>query len=126
MNCNCIKSSPWGCVQSCEEYFPGFHSVSTASHGGIKLSRELNAKVPDYMRRVGGFYEEDCDWSIAFVIFEKELLACGDKWVLRNMAGNDHRRALATWRPDMYERYYKTILKPGESYIKDERAKQAV
>ena len=48
------KSSPWGSVQSCERIAGGIYSICTASHGGIKLSRQRNRIMPDYMRCEGG------------------------------------------------------------------------
>lgn len=53
----CPKSSPWGAIQDKRELAPGIWQVSTAGHGGIKLSRERNAAVPAYMRAEGGWYE---------------------------------------------------------------------
>ncbi len=53
----CPKTSPWGVIQDKRELAPGIWQVSTASHGGIKLSRERNAAMPDYMRNEGGWYE---------------------------------------------------------------------
>jgi hypothetical protein len=61
--------SQWGAVQDAEELAPGMWQVSTASHGGIKLSRERNADVPKFMRAEGGWYEEDCQWSIVALVF---------------------------------------------------------
>lgn len=69
------KSSPWGKVDGCETIAPGFLSVSTSSHGGIKLDRARNAKVPEQWRRPGGWYEEDSDYAIPFLVFEGEVRA---------------------------------------------------
>lgn len=59
------SSSPWGKIQHITELAPGAWSVSTASHGGIKLDAARNRKVPEGARQPGGWYEEDCQWAIA-------------------------------------------------------------
>ena len=60
--------SPWGAVQSAEQLAPGVWRVSTAGHGGIKLSPARNRAVPGIARAAGGWYEEDCDWAIAALV----------------------------------------------------------
>lgn len=118
----CPKSSPWGAIQDKRELAPGIWSVSTAGHGGIKLSRERNAAVPDYMRAEGGWYEEDCQWSIAAMIhpiaFQRTVKIEGrpDK--------SEYEYALDSfrgWYPDQYERFFDVKLKPGESRTRDEQ-----
>lgn len=60
--------TPWGRSDYAKEYAPGIVWYGTPSHGGFKLDRERNAAVPDYMRREGGWYEEDCDWAIVATV----------------------------------------------------------
>jgi hypothetical protein len=57
--------SPWGKIQDVRELAEGAWMVSTAGHGGIKLSAARNRKVPAPAREPGGWYEEDCQWAIA-------------------------------------------------------------
>lgn len=33
--------SPWGAIQHDDELYTGVHTVSTASHGGIMILREI-------------------------------------------------------------------------------------
>jgi hypothetical protein len=106
--------SPWGAIQHVTPIIDGVCFVSTASHGGVKLDRRRNAAIPSYMRRAGGWYEEDCDYSIPFVVFADEIPE-------ENRAKADAKRTLAAWHPDEYERFFGETLKPGESYMKDER-----
>ncbi len=61
------SSSPWGQIQDCERLSEGVWTVSTASHGGIKLDRIRNALIPEAARIPGGWYEEDCDYAIPVV-----------------------------------------------------------
>lgn len=77
----------------------------------------MNAQVPQYMRSSGGWYEEDVDWSIPFVVFKQPLAET--KSAAQEKLAMDTFRA---WKPDMYERYYDVTLSPGESYVKDERS----
>src|SRR5271165_6274308 len=62
-------NSPWGKVDHTEELAPGIWSVSTPGHGGLKLSTQRNGMMPPYMKRAGGWYEEDCEWSLVALVF---------------------------------------------------------
>ena len=42
--------TPWGYPQDIEELAEGVWRVSTASHGGLKLSRERWEELPDLVR----------------------------------------------------------------------------
>jgi hypothetical protein len=89
----------------------GIRSVSTASHGGIKLSAERNAQMPDYMRNEDGWYEEDSEWAKVAVVFPDAF-------------GADVVTAYGTlrnWEPDAYEKFTGQALKPGDSYIRDQQ-----
>ncbi len=120
------KYSPWGSVQHVTVIIQEHViSVSTASHGGVKLDRKYNALVPEYMRREGGWYEEDCEYAIPFVVFESELKEHADQWTRDYLATGKHWDTFKGWYPDEYERFTGKTLQPGESYIKDERAWKA-
>lgn len=69
------KRSPWGPIQDFDVIAEGMASVGTASHGGIKLSRARNAKMPESVRRRGGWYEEDCEWSLVALVFPEAFSA---------------------------------------------------
>jgi hypothetical protein len=118
----CPQSSPWGKVQDKRELAPGIWSVSTAGHGGIKLSRERNAGMPDYMRNEGGWYEEDCEWAKVAVFypiaFQRVIKIEGrpDKTELEYAMDT-----FRGWHPDEYERFTGTQLQPGESMVRDEK-----
>lgn len=57
-------SSPWGAVQTSDELAPGVLAVSTAGHGGLKLSAERNRAVHPALRQSNGWYEEDDEANI--------------------------------------------------------------
>jgi hypothetical protein len=68
-----MKYSPWGAIQDITQVADGIAFVSTPSHGGYKLDKKLNAKIPKIFRDrasiAGGWYEEDCAWSIVAITF---------------------------------------------------------
>jgi hypothetical protein len=121
-SCPCPKSSPWGAIQDKRELAPGIWSVSTAGHGGIKLSCERNAAVPDYMRNEGGWYEEDCEWAKAAVVHP-----IGFQRVVKIEAKpgrTEFEYAMETfrnWHPNQYERFTGVPLEKGQSIIRDEQ-----
>jgi len=61
--------TPWGSAQQVEQQAPGIVFVSTASHGGYKLSPERQRAVPAALRRPNGWYEEDCEAYIVHRTF---------------------------------------------------------
>ena len=64
-------STPWGKAQDIEIINDSMAWVSTESHGGIKVSPYLNTMIPKILREKGGWYEEDCQWSIPFFFCQK-------------------------------------------------------
>lgn len=95
--------TPWGESDSSKQYAEGITFYGTPSHGGFHLSAKQNRLVPDYLRDAtwgdlgaGGWYEEDCDWSIVAVVFP-HLFTAED---LENA-----RRTLATYHPEQLKRF---------------------
>ena len=85
--------TPWGPPQDIEELAEGVWRVSTASHGGLKLSRERWYSLPDCVRDAmfnATFAEEDCEESIV-----RTLLGLGD----------DREREAALRTAEYFERY---------------------
>lgn len=123
------KHSPWGRVQHATKIADGIYSVSTAGHGGIWLSRERAAIIPDYISAAtfGGsgptWFEEDSDWALTVLVFEKE-------WQAYDAPAVEQAKASArNWHPDVYEKFYGVMLSPGESYKRreaTERTEQAI
>jgi hypothetical protein len=89
----------------------GIWSVGTAGHGGVKLDRERNAAMPACLRLEGGWYEEDCEWARVALVFpgafspESVEMAAG---------------TLKNWHPDIFEEFFKTTIKEGESLMRDQ------
>src|SRR5207344_1057649 len=111
--------TPWGDADSARVIVEGVGSVSTPSHGGIKLSAAMNAQVPEYMRKAGGWYEEDCDWCIPFVVFAAEL-SDGPLPEGRGAVQHEARECLRNWHPAAYERFFGVKLQEGQSFKRDE------
>ena len=69
--------TPWGWSQDTLELSEGVWRVTTAGHGGLKLSRERWEELPDVVRDSflnPRFAEEDCEEPIA-----RTLLGLGDE-----------------------------------------------
>lgn len=70
------KTSPWGDVQTCDMLCPGVFLVSTASHGGTLVSKDIVAMLSLAAQKCGfkqgGYlcFEEDCQESVVL----RELL----------------------------------------------------
>jgi hypothetical protein len=81
--------------------------------------------MPAYMRNEGGWYGEDCEWSIAAVVhpigFQRTVKIEG------RPDRTESEIAISTfrnWYPDQYERWTGVPLQPGESRSRDERVWQ--
>lgn len=103
----------WGAVQSEKLLAPGITSISTPSHGGILVEKQLNLLIPEYMRSPDGAYEEDIDWSIVATVFPHAFT--------REQRGHA-KEILRHSIPMAYELYYNEVIPPGESHAKDEIA----
>lgn len=61
-------SSPWGPIQTVTPLGPDVVAVTTASHGGLRVSLTALARLPEAIRQTayssGGWFEEDCDWAL--------------------------------------------------------------
>jgi hypothetical protein len=66
------SSSPWGPIDSVTPLGPEAVEVTTASHGGLRVSLTALARIPEPMRDTsfsgGGWFEEDCDWAIPYLV----------------------------------------------------------
>lgn len=74
------QTTPWGLVQHTTILAPGIWSVSTESHGGIWLSPERRAALPEWAQNAPSRYcakptwwEEDCEAFVLLLVFYDEL-----------------------------------------------------
>jgi len=67
----CGSSSPWGPIQTVEALGPDAVCVTTASHGGLRLSLAAWGRLPEPIRKTAysdnGWFEEDCDWALPYL-----------------------------------------------------------
>ncbi len=67
----CGSSSPWGPIQTVEPLGPDVVAVTTASHGGLRVSLTAMARLPESIRQTAfsghGWFEEDCDWALPYL-----------------------------------------------------------
>ena len=117
------SSTPWGPTQKITQIAHGIRSVSTAGHGGVLVSPTKNALIPEYMRRNDGAYEEDCDWCIPAIVFEKEWREWGDAttWTNGNFQMECAWSTFKNWHPDAFEQFTGKQLQVGESIKRDNR-----
>jgi hypothetical protein len=65
------SSSPWGPIQTIEPLGLDVVSVTTASHGGLRVSPTALARLPEPIRQTAfsgnGWFGEDCDWALPYL-----------------------------------------------------------
>lgn len=105
----CPIESPWGRVQHGTKIADGMFVVSTAGHGGFKLSVLLNSMIPVAFRNDNGWYEEDCE-AYKVVHFFPGLFQPDQ--VTRAA------EALKHWNWQEWERHYGVALTDAESHMK--------
>ena len=82
-------SSPWGPIQHLTPLGPDAVAVSTASHGGIRVSLTALSRIPEPLQATAysdaGWFEEDCDWAIPYLAlgldaFEPDAARAAEVW----------------------------------------------
>ena len=80
------EHSPWGQIQTCDSLCPGVFLVSTASHGGTMVAKDVADFLSSTARKCGfkqgGFlcFEEDCQESVVLrELLDKKLWAVPDR-----------------------------------------------
>lgn len=63
--------TPWGEPDHVEQIAPGITSYITPSHGGLRVSKKLQALMPQCDR--AQWFEEDCEWSRVVVAFPQHF-----------------------------------------------------
>jgi hypothetical protein len=113
-------SSPWGRIDYARELVPGVVQVGTSSHGGLYLSPERNAAVPEVFRQTtdgdAGWYEEDCEWAKVAFVFPEVAAQMSEPETLGTI-----EKTVKQWYPDAYEAFTGAVIAPGESIVKDRR-----
>lgn len=107
------KRSPWGIIDYVQYIALGITHVATPGHGGFKLNRSMNAKMPKEYRREGGWYEEDCEWALVVLTFP---IYFTDEQVAQA------ERSAKNYFPHEYMAVTGETLTPKDSYILEEEA----
>lgn len=100
-------NTPWGHADYTETIAPGIISVSTPSHGGIKLNKERQAQLlPEAglhnFNRSLEWWEEDCDWAVVYLSFAQEFKASeSPEYYKDNMQAAI--RIARTYHPEFFE-----------------------
>lgn len=102
--------TPWGKAQQVEYITPWLTRVYTAGHGGYKVDRTHNGVIPEYARRKGGWYEEDCEWSIVFATLESLIKESAFDFARKNIASliesKEHVDTFKNWYPKEYGMFF--------------------
>lgn len=56
--------TPWGPAQVRYQYTDSVSFYSCAGHGGYKVNKTANTRIPEPLRNNDGWYEEDCESAI--------------------------------------------------------------
>ena len=68
--------TPWGESDSQEILAEGIVSYGTPTHGGIWLSSERQAQLPEGIDNFVHdlrWWEEDCDWVVPYILFKDDI-----------------------------------------------------
>jgi len=91
-----VVNSPWGPVQYRRMIAPGVVFAESASHGGARPSKELQARIPEHRRTRDGWYEEDCEVAYLVVslpeLFHPDQVDYANK-TIAGFGGRDIRMA---------------------------------
>ena len=101
------KHTPWGAADRVTTIAPGITSYSTAGHGGINLSVERIAQMPDELRALKpwagpGWYEEDCDWQRVALSFPLDFDLASVASAVRGIASSPLTVPSASGEVDHY------------------------
>ena len=107
--------SIWGPIHSADQLLPGIWHVTTASHGGIILSDERQAAMPEALRAASPSYEEDVDWALVHLGFDAEFRAADRPRITIEMQlAHDTVRA---YYPREYGAFTGAPVAPRDSHV---------
>ena len=112
--------TPWGPSQHTTEEAPGVVWVSTASHGGYRVTEAVAKLMHPAMRGIGErmygylWFEEDCAWSAVGLSFPG-LEESGN---LSEGMAEQAKDTCINWYPDQWEAFTGETIPDGGSYIR--------
>ena len=103
------EKSPWGEVQTCDTLCPGVFLVSTASHGGTMISKEVADLLSPAARKCGfkqgGYicFEEDSQENVALrELLDKKLWAVPDRIKDKAAFEENINNSIREYNPDYW------------------------
>ena len=103
------ENSPWGKVQTCDVLCPGVFLVSTASHGGTLVSKEVSALLSHAAQKCGfkqgGYlcFEEDCQESVVLrELLDKKLWSIPDRIKDKAAFEENINKSIREYNPDYW------------------------
>ncbi len=103
------KKSPWGKVQTCDTLCPGVFLVSTASHGGTMVAKDIAAVLSPAAKKCGfkqgGYlcFEEDSQEDVALrELLDKKLWAVPDRIKDKAAFENNINQSIREYNPDYW------------------------
>jgi len=104
------KTSLWGDVQTCDTLCPGVFLVSTPSHGGTMVARDMEAFLSPAAKkcgeRKGGFlyFEEDCQEAVVMrELLDKGLWSIPDRIKDKAAFEENINKSLREYNPDYWQ-----------------------
>ena len=106
---NAPKKSPWGEVQTCDTLCPGVFLVSTSSHGGTMVSKDVEAFLSPAAVKCGFrqkryiCFEEDCQENVALrELLDKKLWNIPDRVKDKAAFEESINNSLREYNPDYW------------------------
>ncbi len=103
------KTSPWGDVQTYDMLSPGVFLVSTASHGGTLVSKEVSALLSPAAQKCGfkqdGYlcFEEDCQESVVMrELLDKKLWSVPDRIKNKEKFEENINKSIREYNPEYW------------------------
>ncbi len=106
-----MTMTPWGRSDSQTVLAEGIISYGTPSHGGIWLSAERRAKLPAGIKNFlsdhkcvtdNSWWEEDCDWVVPYLFFQKDIRAHGTAFKFEENLAAAYESAKA-YHPELFK-----------------------
>ena len=119
------EKSPWGKVQTCDLLCPGVFLVSTASHGGTMVSKEVAAKRCGFQR--GGYlcFEEDTQEEVVLrELLDKKLWQIPKRIKDKAAFEENINRSIKRYNPE-YWRARQSGLEAAQAARREAPARQA-
>lgn len=109
------QSTIWGTPDIASQLLPGIWEVHTPGHGGMILSDERQAAMPEALRLEGVSYEEDVDWALVVLAFAAEFNRLPTKGF--DLLVENARASVKAWHPDRYSAHTGEIVEAKHSHV---------